>query len=223
MMSWWSPKRNRDSTTEIRPRTSELSHCLEGGWRVCACLSRGQLHIPLSSCGFIVVSYDLLLASFFSSALLALPIFLLFFFFFSPPHDSSWSHLLQMICSEDKSIILGKGWPQKGLTDAAQRRPAPSAVVVVIPGKNQPYLGLMSCQKPVAVPRLPGRLLLWGLSVAGEDGASNPFLQPAGSCESRSQGISGVLWEPAGPASVPPRATIQESAVGSWRAQQVCL
>lgn len=36
------------------------------------------------------------------------------FSIFFPPRDSSWSHPLQVLFSEDKGNFFGKGWPREG-------------------------------------------------------------------------------------------------------------
>lgn len=94
----------------MRNQTQELrAELLPRNQPMCACLSPGLPPIPLSSCSFTVVSYDPLLASFFSSALLAFQVF-----WFFPPRGSPRCHLLQALLSEDESNAFWERMASKG-------------------------------------------------------------------------------------------------------------
>lgn len=122
---------------------------------MCACPSPGLPPIPRSSCSFTVVSYDPLLASFFSSALLAFQ-----FFWFLPHRGSPRCHLLQAFLSEDESNVFGGRM--------ASKRPdwcCPALSCSLCSGGDGPWqeptvsqANELSESRPRA--SLPGRLLL---------------------------------------------------------------
>lgn len=206
-MAWSSLKRRWESTMKIRPRTSALGYCLKGGQLEHVFSVDDSLHPPQQP--------------WFHYSIIWPPAGLIFLLSISYTANFSvfslWIlHKAPLLCEEKSHFLQQRITPHQPVL--------PSIVPLLLQRwwrslAELDCIQLMSCQKFGSVPRLPGRLLLWGLSVAGEDGASRPFCSQRGAANLFTGDQQGAVGTGL-PCKRPPRTTIQ---VGSWRAQRACL